>query len=156
MQINVTSQIPVLTEHLTELRQRLNGDLTPLMQAIGGILETSTRQRFEDEISPNGVAWAILMPATVKAKNGFTGILKGSPNQGSNSMEGGLMHSIRWEVSSDSLILGTDKPYGKYHQTGTQKANGETKMVARPFLGLSNQDKSDIGDLINDFLAGNL
>ena len=147
MQIDVTHTIPALSEHLTDLRQRLNGDLTPLMQAIGSVLEGSTRGRFADKQSPNGVAWAVLMPSTIKAKNGRSNILVDS---------GDLIRSITFHASNDSVVVGTDRPYGKYHQTGTKKANGTTKMVARPFLGLSEQDKSDIGDLINDFLAGNL
>ena len=147
MQIDVTHDIPALNEHLTALQQRLNGDLTPLMQAIGSVLEGSTRQRFADKQSPNGVAWAVLMPSTVKAKNGRSNILVDS---------GDLIRSITFHATSDSVVIGTDRPYGKYHQTGTKKANGTTKMVARPWLGLSEQDKSDIGDLINDFLAGEI
>lgn len=141
MQINVTSQIPALIEHASEIRQRLNGDLTPLMTAIGSVLEGSTRQRFADRESPNGVAWAVLMPATIDAKNGRGNILVDS---------GDLMRSITFHASSDSVIVGTDRPYGKYHQTGTKN------MPMRPFLGISEQDKAEIGDLINDFLAGQI
>lgn len=147
MQINVTDQIPALNEHLTALQQRLNGDLTPLMQAIGSVLEGSTRQRFADKVSPNGVAWAVLMPSTVKAKNGRSNILVDS---------GDLIRSITFHASSDSVAIGTDRPYGKYHQTGTKKKDGTQRMVARPWLGLSQQDQFDINDLILDFLAGDL
>lgn len=147
MQIEVTSQIPELNEHLATLQQRLNGNLTPLMQAIGSVLEGSTRQRFADKQSPNGVAWAVLMPATVKAKNGRSNILVDS---------GDLIRSITFHATSDSVMVGTDRPYGKYHQTGTKKADGSTKMVARPWLGLSQQDQFDINDLIVGYLAGDL
>lgn len=147
MQIDVTHDIPALNEHLATLQQRLNGNLTPLMQAIGSVLEGSTRQRFADKQSPNGVAWAVLMPSTVKAKNGRSNILVDS---------GDLIRSITFHASNDSVVIGTDRPYGKYHQTGTKKANGTTKMVARPWLGLSQQDQFDINDLIVGYLAGDL
>lgn len=147
MQIDVTHTIPALSEHLTDLQQRLNGDLAPLMQAIGSVLEGSTRQRFADKESPNGVAWAVLMPSTIKAKNGRSNILVDS---------GDLIRSITFHASSDSVLIGTDRPYGKYHQTGTKKADGSTKMVARPWLGLSQQDQFDINDLIVGYLAGDL
>ena len=147
MQIDVTHDIPALNEHLATLQQRLNGNLTPLMQAIGSVLEGSTRQRFADKQSPNGVAWAVLMPSTVKAKNGRSNILVDS---------GDLIRSITFHASNDSVVVGTDRPYGKYHQTGTKKANGTTKMVARPWLGLSQQDQFDINDLIVGYLAGDL
>lgn len=141
MQIDVTDDIPALNEHLTALRQRLNGDLTPLTQAIGSVLEGSTRQRFADKKDPNGVSWVVLMPSTIQAKNGRSKILVDS---------GDLLRSITFHASADSVVIGTDRPYGKYHQTGTKH------MPQRAFLGLSEQDKNDIGDLINDFLAGNL
>ena len=147
MQIDITHDIPALNEHLTALQQRLNGDLTPLMQAIGSVLEGSTRGRFADKQSPNGVAWAVLMPSTIKAKNGRSNILVDS---------GDLIRSITFHASSDSVLIGTDRPYGKYHQTGTKKADGSTKMVARPWLGLSQQDQFDINDLIVGYLAGDL
>lgn len=168
MQIDITHDIPALNEHLTALQQRLNGNLTPLMQAIGEMLVSSTKQRFVDEESPSGVSWATLAGSTIQAKNGRTGILK-------SGYGGGLMDSIHAQADNNSVIVGTDKVYGKYHQTGTApyeirpkekkalKFNGRFAKVvhhpglpARPFLGLSEQDKSDIGDLINDFLAGNL
>lgn len=147
MQINVTSQIPALVEHASELKQRLNGDLTPLMQAIGSVLEGSTRQRFVDKKSPNDVAWAVLMPDTIEAKNGRGNILVDS---------GDLMRSITTHASSDSVIVGTDRPYGKYHQTGTKNADGSQRMPMRPFLGISPQDEFDINQLIVDFMAGDL
>lgn len=139
--IFIADDIPALNEHLTKLQQRLNGDLTPLMSAIGSVLESSTRQRFADKKDPSGVAWAVLMPSTIKAKNGRSTILVDS---------GDLIRSITFHASNDSVVIGTDRPYGKYHQTGTKL------MPQRAFLGLSAQDNSDIGDLINDFLAGSL
>lgn len=140
MQIDVTDQIPSLNQHLTTLYQRLNGDLTPLMQAIGSLLEGSTRQRFADKQSPDGRSWAALMPATVKAKTGRGG--------GILVDRGDLMRSITFHAASDHVVIGTDRPYGKYHQTGT------VRMTARPFLGVSTQDQADIRDLINDYIAG--
>ena len=89
----------------------------------------------------------VLMPSTVKAKNGRSNILVDS---------GDLIRSITFHASNDSVVVGTDRPYGKYHQTGTKKANGTTKMVARPWLGLSQQDQFDINDLIVGYLAGDL
>lgn len=139
MQIDVTHDIPALGEHLNALQQRLNGDLTPLMKAIGSLLEGSTRQRFADKQSPSGVQWAVLLPQTIKAKNGRANILVDS---------GDLVRSITFHAAGDSVVVGTDRPYGKYHQTGTQH------MVARPFLGLSDDDKREITDLIHDYLAG--
>lgn len=139
MQINVTHQIPALTEHLAGLRERLNGDLTPLMTAVGSLLENSTRQRFEDKVAPSGVSWAQLSPATIRARKGRGG--------GILVDRGDLFRSITFYATGDSVTVGTDRHYGEYHQMGWG-------VPKRSFLGISQQDQADITDLINDFMAG--
>ena len=144
MQTTVNDQLSELNEHLTALYQRLNGDLTPLMRGIGTLLEGSTRDRFRTKRDPDGVAWANLAPGTIKSKNARGGILVDY---------GDLMRSITYHASSQAVAVGTDRPYGKYHQTGT-KVDGTQRIVARPFLGLSTDDKAEIRELINDFMSG--
>lgn len=164
MQINANDEFPELNEHLTALYQRLNGDLTPLMRGIGALLEGSTRDRFRTKRDPGGVAWANLAPETVKSKNARGGILVD---------HGDLMRSITYHASSQAVAVGTDRPYGKYHQTGTNpyiirpkdkkalsfngvvvKQVNHPGLPARPFLGLSTDDKAEIRELINDFMSG--
>lgn len=141
MHITVTHDLPELNQHLTTLYERLNGDLTPLMSAIGAILESSTRERFSTKKAPDGMTWESLLPDTVKTKKGNPNILV---------FKGDLMRSITFHASSESVVVGTDRHYGKYHQLGG------INLVARPFLGLSEDDKSTISDLIEDFINGDL
>lgn len=54
IQINPTDEFPLLVERLTDLQERLNGDLTPLMQGIGKVLEDNTRQRIANKIAHRG------------------------------------------------------------------------------------------------------
>lgn len=141
MQIEINHDLSELNQHLTALYQRLNGDLTPLMKAIGAILENSTRERFSTKKSPDGVAWENLLPDTVKAK-------------GNNNIlvdKGDLMKSITHHANADSVVVGSDRHYAKYHQSG-----GVNNLVARPFLGLSIDDKSTINELIESFIHGDL
>lgn len=111
-------------------------DLTPLLEGIGSYLEGSTRQRFADKKAPNGASWANLLPNTQQQK-GNNNILIDS---------GDLVSSITHYASSKSVTVGVSEPYGTYHQLGTNK------MVARPFLGLSDDDKNEITTLINGYL----
>ncbi len=162
MQLDVTNELPQLNERLKGVYDHLNGDLTPLMERIGGIVENSTRQRFEDEESPNGVSWEQLMPSTVAVKKGNKKILKASSH---------LMNSITYHADKTSVVVGTPELYGKYHQTGTDpyiiepktkkalktpygvfKKVHHTGLPARPFLGLSEDDKDDILDALNYFI----
>ena len=145
MRINVDDQFPELAAHLSDVYRQLNGDLTPLMAGIGNVLENSTRQRFEDKKSPSGVTWEALAPSTLQTKNG----------RGSLMVDyGDLMRSITNHASAVSVAVGTDRPYGKYHQTGTKNSDGSERMPSRSFLGLSEQDKTDILALVNDFASG--
>lgn len=141
MQIEINHDLPELNQHLTALYQRLNGDLTPLMKAIGAILENSTRERFSTKQSPDGIAWENLLPDTVKAK-GNSEILVD---------KGDLMKSITHHANADSIVVGSDRHYAKYHQSGDVN-----NLVARPFLGLSVDDKSTINDLIEAYVNGDL
>lgn len=139
--INASHEFPVLTERLSELEQRLNGDLTPLMQAIGAVLENSTRQRFADKKDPHGVSWANLMPNTIKRKTN-----KHGQNAGILVESGNLFASLTYVADKYEVSVGTPEIYGVYHQFGT------ANMPARPFLGINADDKQTVQEMINDYL----
>lgn len=138
MQLTITHQLPQLNDHIGQLYQHLGGDLTPLMKAIGGILENSTRERFSSKIAPDGTSWQQLKPSTVKQKKGRGGSILVE--------RGDLMKSITHHATSHSVTVGTNRHYGKYHQVGTKH------MPARPFLGISASDGVNIQDVLNQFL----
>lgn len=145
MRINVNNQLPELAHNVGELYLKLNGDLTPLMRGVGAIVENSTRDRFRTKTAPDGSTWADLKPSTLKTKKG----------RGSKMVEyGDLMRSITHYANSTSAVVGTDRPYAKYHQTGTKNSDGSERMEARPIFGISDQDRTDVLDLMNDFIAG--
>lgn len=134
-------------------------DLAPLWAAIGEVLVSSTKERFREERDPVGNAWAPLNRLYAATKKG-TGILKES---------GQLAWSIVWQVASDTLFVGTNRPHARVHQFGAVikpvtaaalvfEMGGETIRVAsvtvpaRPFLGISSADREAILDTIADFL----
>lgn len=135
MRIDVESQLGQMSDKLGLLAQGL-GDLNPVMQGIAAIVENSTRERFADKVNSEGVAWRELAPETIEQKNGRGGILVD---------RGDLMRSITGHSTAVSAEVGTDRPYGKYHQMGWG-------VPQREFLGLSEDDVLDIQDLLNDFM----
>lgn len=139
--IDASHEFPVLTERLNALERRLNGDLTPLMRAIGAVLENSTRQRFADKKSPDGVSWANLMPNTIKRK-----VNKHRQNAGILVESGNLFASLTYVADKYEVSVGTPEIYGVYHQFGT------ANMPARPFLGINADDKQTVQEMINDYL----
>ncbi|STZ63920.1 Mu-like prophage protein gpG [Moraxella lacunata] len=137
MTLNVSDDLPLLQGNVEALREKL-GDLTPLMDAIGSLLESSTRQRFADKKAPDGTSWANLMPSTQTQKGNNNILVK----------SGDLLRSITHHADPYGISVGTPESYGVYHQFGT------TQMTARPFLGLSNDDQAEIYELINEILMG--
>lgn len=141
-----SDDLPLLQDNVEALREKL-GDLTPLMDAIGGLLEGGTRQRFADKKAPDGTSWANLMPNSEKAKQSTKRKVK--KGGGILVFSGNLEQSITHHADPYSVSVGTPKTYGVYHQFGTDD------MPARPFLGLSDDDKADIYELINEHLIPN-
>lgn len=131
---------------LNQLLRHLR-DLSPLMQGIAFYLENSTIQRFYDEKDPNGNNWQALLPKTLKVKNGA--------GTGSNSMNGILKHSgslvrsITSQFTNNRVEVGTNLIYANVHQWGWTAKN----IPARPFLGLSLDDRQEIENLTHDFVA---
>lgn len=144
MQLTLTHNLPALQRRLDRLQGKLGGDLMPVMTAIGGLLESSTRERFESKRDPQGISWEQLKPQTKDAKRTAKGRLRG----GILVDRGDLRKSITYHATTQSVAVGTDRHYGQYHQEGTRH------MPARPFLGLSLEDESDILQLVQDFIDG--
>lgn len=142
MQLVVNNELPQLAANLQALQARLNGDLTPLMDAIGFLLENSTRERFETKRDPEGVSWEQLNPKTLERKQNKSGSIRG----GILVDHGDLRKSITYFASTQSVAVGTDRHYGQYHQSGT------VHMPTRRFLGLSAEDKTGIDKLVQQFL----
>ncbi|ARE84946.1 phage virion morphogenesis protein [Roseovarius mucosus] len=137
-------------------------DLTPLMQNIGTVLETSVSERFEKGEGPGGIAW----PISHRAREFGGKTLVDSTR---------LRDSIVTEADSQSARIGTNVPYAPTHQFGafiepkaagddaTAKLaftlpNGQFIMVdqveipARPFLGFDDKDETDIVDTVEAYL----
>lgn len=135
-------------------------DTTPVMRAIGVGLVENTHTRFERAVSPEGTPWAPLLPAYAAVKKG-AGILRES------AMRGGLMGSITYRASRESVEIGTNKIYAAVHQFGAtirpvkarhlifRLASGmvhaeEVTIPARPYIGISREDEQLILETIVD------
>ncbi|WP_297772684.1 phage virion morphogenesis protein [uncultured Roseovarius sp.] len=131
-------------------------DLTPLMQRVGTVLETSVSQRFERGEGPGGIAW----PVSIRARETGGKTLVDSTR---------LRDSITSEADAQSARVGTNVPYAHVHQFGafiepiaadgdaTAKLaftlpGGQFVMVdqveipARPFIGFDDADEVEIGE----------
>lgn len=107
-------------------------------------LHASTNQRFMEERDPDGKVWEGLKDSTLarKKRKGFAPrILKERLT---------LLRSIDTEVTAQAIIIGTKVKYAAAHQFGVSKRN----LPQRAFLGMSNDDRTAIHDLLVKYFEG--
>ncbi len=155
---------------LASLREK-TGNLRPVLLAIGEDLEESTKRRFSTATAPDGTPWA---PNTETTILRYLGVTRGNYNKdGSLSKKGtarlgakkplsgesrSLSTTIHHQVRGNVLEVGSPKLYSGTQQFGAAQGSlgpnapwGD--VPARPFLGLSAEDRSMIERLILDYLS---
>ena len=134
-------------------------DLRPVFEDIGERLVSTTKDRFRDQRDPQGNPWAPLSDDYRERKRRNRDTIL--------TLEGILGGSIAFQASSNELLVGVPSPASTYagtHQFGAKKGQyGSTSrgqpipwgdIPAREFLGLSDDDESEIVDIVSGYLAG--
>lgn len=150
-------ELGVTADQIHALEQKLDRqgkEWKNFWEAVGELIGGNILERFINRQDHNGNYWANLMPNTLKYKTNQRTVTNNNFPDG-KTVEAGILvesgdlfRSLTMKADQYSVTIGTPEEYGKYLQTGTRK------MVARPFLGLSNDDKQDIYVMINDYLMG--
>ena len=136
---------------------KLNGavkDMTPVMRDIGEHLLNTTRERFVDQKAPDGTHWAPLSRTTKRRKR---------RNRDKILTERGFLRgNLTYRADVKSVRVGSPSIYAGAHQLGAERgAFGTTgsgrpipwgDIPARPFLGLSDDDRDEVVRLVERFL----
>jgi phage virion morphogenesis protein len=155
---------------LTRLQGRTS-DMSSLMHDIGEYLTETTKRRFDTTTAPDGSRWAENSDITLL---GYLNRYKGSfrkdgrltqkgasrlggkkPLTGRTGGGASLMATINYKAGRDFVEIGSPKEYAAMQQFGGQKSKfphlwGD--IPARPFLGISDQDRNMILDEISEYL----
>ena len=144
------TQIATLLNQLEQAGQNLE----PVMKNIGEILLNSSRQRFQTSTAPDGEKWTVNSPVTLANKRDNRPLIGETKS---------LSTQIHYEATQEHVIVGSLMEYAGTQQFGASKGQyGTTKhgvsvpwgdIPARPFLGISTEDESDIIALLSDYLA---
>ncbi|WP_436399309.1 phage virion morphogenesis protein [Roseobacter sp. S98] len=133
-----------------ELESRLS-DMTEVFNVLGDLLEDRTEKRFEAGVAPDGTRWAPKSQATIDAyvRRGQTADPR--PLFGPNADTLPLRRSFFRDAGPRRLEIGTNKIQAAVMQYGARKgAFGQTAtgrpipwgdIPARPFLGISAEDR---------------
>jgi len=144
-------------------------DLSPVMRDIAGVIEDAIERAFQTQSDPEtGEPWAPLAESTKKKRSGSEpfAILQDSSS---------LVQSIGSDFDATSAEAGVAEIYGVTHQFGAEKGEFGTAqgaftfdgqslrprsipipwgdIPARPFLGLSDEDETEILDLVSAYLS---
>ncbi|MCW3835973.1 phage virion morphogenesis protein [Sphingomonas canadensis] len=99
------------------------GDLTPLMDVIGGVIEADVHDNFMGEHSPEGVKWT--PSQRVIAHGGKT-----------LQLSRRLLLSIARRVGRDFVEVGSNLPYAARHQNGfngTEQVRSHRRRITQAF-----------------------
>lgn len=141
---------------LVRLRDRVS-DLTPVLDDIGAELESSTLERFETNIAPDGTPWE---PSKRGAETKTPTLV----------LDGDLRDSIHYVVEGDAVEVGSNLIYSAIHQTGgTITAKGEAlaftvfggdmvlvqsvTIPKRAYLGMSANDNDAVLQILGEHLV---
>tara|TARA_B110000211_G_scaffold218716_1_gene263806 strand:- start:834 stop:1280 length:447 start_codon:yes stop_codon:yes gene_type:complete len=132
-----------ITKELNRMLSR-GLDLDPAFYEMGEHLLESTQDRISQEVSPDGTPWEPLSINTILQKdltNQSDKILRGY---------GTLADMLSYQISGNQLMFGSNMEYAATHQFGRDNAN----IPARPFLGVSGEDETEIIDILRSHLSG--
>ncbi|KXF92095.1 phage virion morphogenesis protein [Phaeobacter inhibens] len=154
-------RLEINEDELSPLILRLQAgldDMTPVMQDLGELLLQSTQDRMLRGEQPNGAPFAPRSPVTLKhyAAKGF--------KFGSQPLNksGEMRQQLAYEATADGISWGSNAIQSAVMQFGADKGafgtNAQGKPIpwgnipARPFLGVSAEDRTGIVEELEDWL----
>ncbi|AFL75395.1 phage virion morphogenesis protein [Thiocystis violascens] len=162
-----------VTERLRALTARVGAPREALRE-IGEILQQSTQQRFATETDPSGRRWAENSDVTLLRALGGRGQSRRRTAGGGRTLtasgqralagkkiltrRGFLGDTIRDQLDADGrgVAVGTNRKYGAMMQFGGTQAQHPHlwgDIPARPFLGISTDDRARILEILDDYLG---
>jgi phage virion morphogenesis protein len=120
--------------------ERAAGDLEPALRDFGESWLNNARARFEAEQAPDGTPWAPLSERYKRRKKRNRDRVL--------MLRGHLYGTLNYQVSSTEVAIGSPLIYAAPHQYGDERRG----IPARPFLGLSEADRSELLSILDDHL----
>ncbi|MDR1661175.1 MAG: phage virion morphogenesis protein [Azoarcus sp.] len=165
--------IDILDAELKRALKRLGERVSPsgmrvALAEIGSDLAESTRRRFTSSTGADGSRWAGLAKSTMMSRlyalgafSKKTGRLTKKGAAAAASMKplvetGELSRFIRYQVvdGGASVVIGTNRTFDDEAGVGAEVHQFGTRTIpARPFLGIDEQDKATILDILNRHLS---
>lgn len=129
------------------------GDMSTLMDEIGQALVISSKDRIEQGVTPDGTPFALRSGTTVDRY-----IAEDKPFRGPLYQSGDMASQINHSYGPTSAQVGSNAIQAAVMQFGAAKGSFDGAspwgdIPARPFLGISDQDRADIPEIVEDWFA---
>lgn len=120
--------------------------LSPVLADIGEMLLISHFQRWEQQVSPDGEKWQPLSPTYQARKKKLSNMIL--------RLNDHLRDNLTYKVTDTELSFGTPSEYGAIHHFGgsPDMRPANAAIPARPWLGVTEDDQSEILSKLNDWL----
>lgn len=145
LEIDLSRLLPI--RRRLELLSRLRMD--QLLEVLGSEQESQVRRRIhEEKTAPDGEKWDEWSEGYAARRPSRGGLLE---------LDGGLVESIAYALDGDTLVVGSDLVYARVHQEGSVYGplqKGQGRIPARPYLGVSDDNLEDLGELVIKFIEG--
>lgn len=114
------------------------------MALIGRRMLKMQKSHFDKQEDPHGMPWPELSPATIAARR--KGSEKGIAHRAPVPLRdtGRMYNSMASKTTTYDAAVGTNVPYAKDHQFGTDK------IPARPFLYITATERRDLVRMLTD------
>lgn len=147
IEVNSKSVMDALNELL-----RRGQNMSPVMDAIGQLMESRVKGRFETHTDPNGSEWK------EHPVRGYPWEYdKSYPKEGNRSLldrHGDMLNGVSHAFNANSVTVGFDKPYAEFHEYGTSKMIRRGMLFADPDARtLGAEDETDVLDLVRSYFA---
>lgn len=154
--VRIDTNLPVV-QRLFDRLQRLGANPRPLLEEIAAYGEASTRARFRSQTAPSGEPWTPSLRVRLFGGKTLT-------------RDGHLGDSITHRADDQAAEWGTNRIYAAVHQFGGEikavtgrhlrfalpgigwRSVASVTLPARPFLGLSTEDRREILEMVGDHL----
>jgi len=145
MALTITADTRFVADYLEQIGKRID-DMTPLMDAIGMLMETQISNRFETMADPGGAKWASWAEST---KANYPADAHGRLLD----RYGDMLRSLTHTADAHSATIGFGQPHAAYHEFGTKHMERRGLLFDDPDTGeLGSEDREAILDLVSAYL----
>lgn len=159
IRVSMEGELPDLAKKLSKLSAV---DKAGINNAIAEAIRSGTIERFETETGPDGSAWSKSIRASEKGGLTLTvtGELKSSINARATEKGAEVGTNLVYAAThqfgdSGRVVRAKNKPYlaFEYHGRTIRKKQVTVNIPARPFLGISDEDRKEIKSIVEEALS---